>query len=200
MKFPRKFKNLLEIELKDVDSPDEAWLTYAVCALKNDSCGWGGWMLEAALKRPNSDGSFTAISASDEQICPRCGRQTFRTGATLKFVQSSDQTDPSGVPCVDYEVTTIEYDEDSITPLRELIAQEVNEQWNEKLDSFEILGFIFWIPAVLLIVSKGFFEIPTWAIVASVIYALTPVLLGRYKKSQMKRSNKEDAPGLKPAR
>jgi|GEM_PF-1250154 len=200
MKFPRKFKNLLEIELKDVDLPDEAWLTYAVCVLKNDSCGWGGWILEAALKKSSSDSSFSALSASDAQICPRCGLQTFRTGATLKFVQSSDQTAPSGVPDVDYEVTTIEYDEDSITPLRELIVREVDKPWNEKLDSFELLGFIFWIPAVLLIVSNGFFEIPKWAIVASVIYALIPVLLSRYLKRQLKRSNKEDAPGLKPAR
>ena len=111
MGFPRKFKNFLEIELKDVERPEEAWLTYAVCALENDSCGWGGWMLEAALKKPSKDGSFSALSEADEQVCPRCGRQTFRTGATLKFVQSSDQSHPSGVPGVDYEVAPIQYDD-----------------------------------------------------------------------------------------
>jgi hypothetical protein len=109
MGFPRKFKDLLEIELQDVDRPDEAWLTYAVCAVEKDSCGWGGWMLEAALKDTGKDGAFNALSASDEQVCPRCGRQTFRTGATIKFVQSADQSHPSGVPGVDYEVTPIEY-------------------------------------------------------------------------------------------
>ncbi len=114
MGFPRKFKELLEIELADVDTPEVAWLTYAVCATEKDSCGWGGWMLEAALKGRSKNGEFDALSACDEQICPSCGRETFRTGATLKFIPSADQTSHIGIPGVDYEVIPIEYDEDGV--------------------------------------------------------------------------------------
>ena len=38
MAFPRKFKHLLEIELKDVETPDYVWITYAVCAVEKDAC------------------------------------------------------------------------------------------------------------------------------------------------------------------
>jgi hypothetical protein len=59
MGFPRKFKELLEIDLSDVDRPDEAWLTYAVCATEKNSCGWGGWMLEDI--RNNADGKDSSL-------------------------------------------------------------------------------------------------------------------------------------------
>lgn len=39
MGFPKKFKHLLEIKLKDLEFPDYAWLSYAVCANYEDSCG-----------------------------------------------------------------------------------------------------------------------------------------------------------------
>lgn len=113
MGFPRKFKELLEIELEDVDTPEEAWLTYAVCATEKDSCGWGGWMLEAALKITGRNHQSRVLSASDDQVCPRCGRETYRTGATLKFILSSDQTGRL-VPGVDYEEVPIEYDEGEV--------------------------------------------------------------------------------------
>lgn len=160
-----------------------------------------GWMLEAALIKTGKNEKCSPLSATDEQVCPRCGRQTFRTGATLKFIPSEDQTHPLGVPGVDYEVAPIEYDEpdqDNITPLREWINQG-NEKWNRSLNSLQILGFIFSIPAVLLIVSNDFFEIPNWVIVASVVYALVPALLNKLEKDR-RRSNKEDAPARKPAR
>jgi hypothetical protein len=111
MGFPRKFKKLLEIELDDVIAPDEAWLTYAVCAVEQDSCGWGGWMLEAAIAKPEKDDHFMVLPAVDEQLCPKCGRATFRTGASLRFVPSADQT-PTCVPGIDYEVLPIDYDEE----------------------------------------------------------------------------------------
>jgi hypothetical protein len=51
MPLPRKFKHLIELELKDVETPDYVWLAYAVCAVEKDACGWGGWMIEAAFKK-----------------------------------------------------------------------------------------------------------------------------------------------------
>ena len=113
MGFPRKFKELLEIEPCDVDRPDEAWLTYAVCATEKDSCGWGGWMLEDIRKNADGKDSSLVLPAFCEQVCPRCGKETFRTGATLKFVPSSDQTGRL-VAGVDYEELPIEYDEDEV--------------------------------------------------------------------------------------
>lgn len=110
MGFPRKFKELLEIELTDVDRPDEAWLTYAVCATEKDSCGWGGWMLEDIRKNTSNEGSPIALPASCEQVCPRCGKETFRTSATLMFVPSLDQTGRL-VSGIDYEELPIEYEE-----------------------------------------------------------------------------------------
>ena len=40
--FPRKFKHLLEIECEDRRAPPQAWLTYAVCGVTQDACGWQG--------------------------------------------------------------------------------------------------------------------------------------------------------------
>lgn len=112
MSFPRKFKDLLEIERGDVEEPDYAWLVYAVCGVSDEGCGWGGWMIEAAFKitsedHPTGTGD-KCLSAVDEQICPRCGHVTFRTGASLRMVPSVDQKPPL-VKGVDYESAAIEY-------------------------------------------------------------------------------------------
>jgi hypothetical protein len=112
MKFPRKYKNLLEIELKDVEIPDYVWLVYAVCACNKDSCGWRGWMIEFAAKKnkknhPTSTGD-KFLSAMDNQICPKCGRVLFRTGASIKLEPSKDQTPPLKEG-IDYDVIPIEY-------------------------------------------------------------------------------------------
>ncbi|MRR55059.1 MAG: hypothetical protein EG822_11190 [Deltaproteobacteria bacterium] len=114
MGFPRKFKELLEIEKEDVEKPEEAWLTYAVCATEKDSCGWGGWMLEAVWKNTSDKEKPQFLNANDEQVCPRCGRETFRTGASYRFVLSSDQTPTGAIPDIDYEVLPIEYDKDEV--------------------------------------------------------------------------------------
>ena len=92
MPLPRKFAHLLEIERGDVEAPDYLWLAYAVCALSAEGCGWGGWTIEAAFKadgreHPTGTGD-RVLPAVDEQVCPRCGRGTFRTGATLRVVPS----------------------------------------------------------------------------------------------------------------
>lgn len=88
MGFNKKFKHLLELELKDVEVPDYVIMTYAVCAVEREACGWGGWMIEAAFKRtekkdwPTGTGD-KLVETFDLQLCPRCGRETFRTDASI---------------------------------------------------------------------------------------------------------------------
>jgi hypothetical protein len=111
MALPRKFRHLIELELRDVEKPDYVWLTYAVCATEKDSCGWGGWMIEAAFKQ--TDGKHLTgtgdkvLSAAMDQVCPRCGKTTFRTAASIRMVPSEDQTQPE----TDGECLPIEYED-----------------------------------------------------------------------------------------
>ena len=112
MAFPKKFKELIEIDVGDVPTPDYAWLTYAVCACSADACGWGGWMIESVMTEtpqgmPHDKGSLSAV---DKQKCPECGRETFRTGATVRLEPSADQN-PRLKAGVDYEVAPIEYED-----------------------------------------------------------------------------------------
>ena len=114
MAFPRKFQSLIEIERSDVVIPDYLWLVYAVCAASQDACGWSGWMIEAAFQAdggdyPTSTGD-APLPAQDQQVCPRCGRETFRTGASVRMVPSEDQKLPLE-PGIDYEASPIEYTE-----------------------------------------------------------------------------------------
>ncbi|BDI30732.1 hypothetical protein CCAX7_27830 [Capsulimonas corticalis] len=113
MPFPRKFQSLLEIERGDVTIPDYVWLVYAVCAVTKDSCGWGGWMVESAFQNDGGQSTSTGdilLPTMDEQRCPICGRETFRTGASVRMAPTQDQRLPRK-PGVDYAVAPIEYDE-----------------------------------------------------------------------------------------
>ena len=98
MAYPRKFQRLLEIERGDVPGPDYVWLVYAVCATSPHSCGWGGWMIEAAFQtgergHPAGTGD-TLVPVQDRQVCPRWGLELFRAGDSLRMVPSEDQTVP----------------------------------------------------------------------------------------------------------
>ena len=112
MAFPRKWQRLLETELADVEIPDYVWLTYAVCGLTPDACGWGGWMIEGAFKltgqREASATGDRVLSAADEQQCPHCGRGLFRTGAMVRFEPSANQVPPRQAG-VDYRTSPIKY-------------------------------------------------------------------------------------------
>ena len=115
MNMPAKYRHLLELTDEQVEKPDYLWLSYAVCALTTEGCGWGGWMIETAFRR---DGKKHAtgtgdrvLSAADEQICPRCGRETFQTAVELRLEPSADQSKPGGRPGIDYEVIPLEYDD-----------------------------------------------------------------------------------------
>ncbi len=113
MPYPRKFKSLLESELKDEVIPDYVWLTYAVCATDKDACGWAGWLIEAAFKKhehQRTAGDEDKLLNVVEQVCPRCGKQLFRTVASVRYEPSKDQTAPL-VAGVDYEVLPLEYED-----------------------------------------------------------------------------------------
>ena len=96
MPYPKKYKNLLEIRLRDVEVPDYVFLTYTVCACDHNSCGWGGWMIEAGFKKDaaqhNTATGDRSLSVNSEQRCPKCGRETFRTMASVLFEPSEDQS------------------------------------------------------------------------------------------------------------
>jgi len=107
MAFPRKFRHLIELTETDVPRPDYVWLSYAVCAVEQESCGWGGWMIEAAYERtaerhPTGTGD-RLLPAVDEQRCPRCGRETYRTGVTQRLEPADDQAPPLR-PGADYVI------------------------------------------------------------------------------------------------
>jgi hypothetical protein len=88
------------------------WLVDAVCAVSPHSCGWGGWMIEAAFQK--GDGGHAAssgdalLNVQEQQVCPRCGLETFRTEASVRIVHSEDQSLP-WEPGKDSEFVCIEY-------------------------------------------------------------------------------------------
>lgn len=110
MTFPLKFKKQLEKGLNDVTSPDYIYLVYAICGLEKDSCGWEGWMLEAVFKK--SEDKYPTItgdkllSSVNEQVCPKCGKTTFRTDVVLRFELSKE---PIVSNAFEYAVAPMEY-------------------------------------------------------------------------------------------
>jgi len=111
MPFPRKFKHLLELELSDIETPDYVWLEYAVCACEKDSCGWGGWMIGAAFKKTDEQHANPygdkVLPAMMDQVCPECGKTTFRTAASIRVIPSEDQKRRS----FGHEILLIEYED-----------------------------------------------------------------------------------------
>jgi hypothetical protein len=115
MAYPARFRELLELELKDVEGPDYAWLTYAVCGVTTEACGWNGWMLDGIFKKaekryPTGTGDKLLLSNSDDQDCPTCGRKLFRTNATVRFEPSAEQAPIHGQPGIDYETVPMGYE------------------------------------------------------------------------------------------
>ena len=83
-------KRLMNLTPKDIELPDYAVLTFAVCALDADACGWGGWLSEGAFIMvpdgsgilQNGDNPLPSVTA---QICPNCGRTLFRNDTAQVF-------------------------------------------------------------------------------------------------------------------
>jgi len=103
MAFPKKFKNILETRRGEVEESKAVIVTYAVCGVENESCGWGGWILESAKGLSGNLPSYT------DQICPSCGKELFRTEVVIKYEKSLDQT-PELMPGRDYDVEPMEYE------------------------------------------------------------------------------------------
>ena len=115
MAFPKKFKHLIEIENKDVETPDYVWLVYAVCAVEQDSCGWGGWIIDAPFQGDReelSDSHRRQNSCPADYMfqCPTCRKHLFRTSAQLRLEPSKDQT-PAWVEGVLSVSSPIEYED-----------------------------------------------------------------------------------------
>ena len=77
---------------------------------RTPAAGAGGW-LKLYGKRHQIMKHLNFLYANDEQVCPRCGRETYRTGASYRFMLSPDQTPIGAAPGVDYEVSPIEYED-----------------------------------------------------------------------------------------
>lgn len=86
-------KRLVDLTPADLQLPDFAVLTYAVCALENNGCGSGGWLSEGAFLKgahgpitlANGDSPLPSVA---NQICPNCGLVLFRTDTAQVFVRS----------------------------------------------------------------------------------------------------------------
>jgi len=105
MGFPLKFKDLLETSADQVEFPDYVWINYAVCGCEKDSCGWEGWILDVAGKI-NEDGSKIRLNADDDQVCPNCGKQLYRTDISIKC----KPFETFDISKIDYEIIPMEYD------------------------------------------------------------------------------------------
>jgi hypothetical protein len=113
--FPKKFKKLLEIQKEDIDNPDYIFLTYAVCAMEADSCGWGGWLIEAAYQKsdkkyPTSTGDKLLPTCYCDD-CPKCGKPLFRTDACI-LLEPSQREISSLLPDMEYEKIPIQYEDE----------------------------------------------------------------------------------------
>jgi hypothetical protein len=98
MTFPAKYRALLELTARDVEEPDYAWLTYAVCGLTEAACGWHGWILAALFKRteeqfPTGTGD-KRLEGDYSEACPRCGGALFRTEMSVRFELQNGSADP----------------------------------------------------------------------------------------------------------
>jgi hypothetical protein len=104
MPFPERFRALIETHEEQVAIPDYVWLAYAVCAVDEDSCGWGGWIIESAWKV--SDQEEVEVRAEADQVCPQCGKLLFRTEVEKQF-----RLNPEAGPKIDfpYETAPIEF-------------------------------------------------------------------------------------------
>ena len=79
-----EIERLQNLTNSDVYLPDYAILTYAVCAIDENGCGWGGWLLEGAFATSDAKDGILAngdhpLPSIDLQICPNCRGEVFRT-------------------------------------------------------------------------------------------------------------------------
>jgi hypothetical protein len=102
MPFPEKFRALIELRDGEVVVPDYVWLSYAVCAVEEESCGWRGWIIESAWKVVGEDSKEVEVEADSEQCCPVCSKQVYRTGIEKQF-----RLNPNAGPKIGYAYETV---------------------------------------------------------------------------------------------
>jgi hypothetical protein len=81
---------LQDLTASDIRSPDYVVVTYAVCSVDENACGWAGWLLEGAFAisedksgiLANGDNPLPSVSL---QICPNCGGTVFRTDTAQQY-------------------------------------------------------------------------------------------------------------------
>jgi predicted RNA-binding Zn-ribbon protein involved in translation (DUF1610 family) len=75
--------------------PSYAIITLAVCATTTSGCGWRGWMLEGAFRvtgtKENSGTGDKVVPSQTDQICPNCGKTTYRTIISRRFYPIGDK-------------------------------------------------------------------------------------------------------------
>lgn len=76
------YGHLMDLEPENILLPDYAILAYAVCAMEQDSCGWGGWIVEGMLRitseKHDTMSGHMLLPSDSKQVCPCCGKITFR--------------------------------------------------------------------------------------------------------------------------
>lgn len=102
MPFPEKFRKLIELREEEIVVPDYVWLSYAVCVVEEESCGWRGWIIESAWKLVGESLKEVDVEADTEQRCPICGRQVYRTGIEKQF-----RLNPDAGPKIGYAYDTV---------------------------------------------------------------------------------------------
>jgi hypothetical protein len=81
---------LQDLTASDIRSPDYVVVTYAVCSVDENACGWAGWLLEGVFAisedksgiLANGDNPLPSVSL---QICPNCGGTVFRTDTAQPY-------------------------------------------------------------------------------------------------------------------
>ena len=116
MPFPEKFRSLIKLREDQVTVPDYVWLSYAVCAVEHDSCGWRGWIIESAWKVVG--GKETEVEADVEQGCPVCRKLVFRTGVEKQFRLNPNAGSKIKFPYDSAPITFTKVKSKSRSPLR----------------------------------------------------------------------------------
>lgn len=110
--FPKKFEKLLETKKIPVAlRPNEAELTFAVCGVEQQSCGWSGWILHVLVRRSGKD--VVLLPSDDSWKCPRCRMALFRTAASLLF--RLDKKKPVVIDSNDFDTVPIKYVEHDVS-------------------------------------------------------------------------------------
>lgn len=110
MAIKKRFRDLIERSPVDLNPPEAIVLTYCVCCVGNNACGWNGWTVEAALRHGEVLRTEDMLLLYDaDQRCPRCGNETFRTGSSFEY--NINPIPLAGELSADIEILPVEYED-----------------------------------------------------------------------------------------